>query len=82
MVEAKFILNQTFINHKAYEWEGSYAYSSIVRGFLHLQAAIMFLPSLRIRIISLTLPGEKFMDISCPPHTLQIFSECFRFLSW
>jgi hypothetical protein len=28
--EAKFIMNQTFADQKVYEWEGSYAYSSIV----------------------------------------------------
>ncbi len=25
-------MNQTFANHKVYDWEGSYAYSSIVEG--------------------------------------------------
>jgi hypothetical protein len=53
MVEAKFIVIQTFITHEAYQWECSYAYSSIVGGFLQLQVAIIFLPSLRISIISL-----------------------------
>jgi hypothetical protein len=33
--KAKFILNQTYVDQEAYEWEGSYAYS-IVGGFLHL----------------------------------------------
>jgi hypothetical protein len=33
---AKIIMNQTYVDHKAYEWEGYYAYSSIVGGFLHL----------------------------------------------
>jgi hypothetical protein len=28
--KAKFMMNQTYVDHKAYEWEGSYAYSSIV----------------------------------------------------
>jgi hypothetical protein len=28
--DVKFITNQTFLDHKVYEWEGSYAYSSIV----------------------------------------------------
>jgi hypothetical protein len=32
--KAKFIMNQTYVDHKAYEWEGSYAYSTIVRGVL------------------------------------------------
>jgi hypothetical protein len=31
-------MDQTYVNQRAYEWEGSYAYSSIVGGFLHLQA--------------------------------------------
>jgi hypothetical protein len=32
--KAKVIMNQTDIDHEeAYEWEGSYAYSSIVRQF-------------------------------------------------
>jgi hypothetical protein len=25
--ETKFVMNQTYVDHKAYEWEGSYAYS-------------------------------------------------------
>jgi hypothetical protein len=33
--EAKFIMNQTNVDHKAYGWEGSYVYS-IVRGFLNV----------------------------------------------
>jgi hypothetical protein len=31
--ESKFILNQTYVDHEAYQWEGSYAYSSIRGGF-------------------------------------------------
>jgi hypothetical protein len=61
--KAKFMMNQTYVDHKVYEWEGYYVYSSIVRGFLHLQAGIISLP-------------EKLMDLRCPPHTLQISSEC------
>jgi hypothetical protein len=34
--KAKFIMNQTYVDHNVYEWEGSYAYSSIVGRFLHL----------------------------------------------
>jgi hypothetical protein len=41
---AKFIMNQIYVNHKAYEWDGSYAYSAIVREFLHLQVGIISLP--------------------------------------
>jgi hypothetical protein len=29
-------MNQTYVDCEAYEREGSYAYSSIVGGFLHL----------------------------------------------
>jgi len=29
-------MNQTYVDQQAYEWECSYAYSSIVEGFLHL----------------------------------------------
>jgi hypothetical protein len=29
-------MNQTYVDHKVYEWEDSYVYSSIVGGFLHL----------------------------------------------
>jgi len=61
-------MNQIYINHEAYEWEDSYAYSSIVGGFLHLQVGIISLPQFL---------GGKLMDIRWPPHTLQIFSECF-----
>jgi hypothetical protein len=42
--EAKFIMNQTYVDQKAYEWEGSYTYSSIVEGFLHLQVGIISFP--------------------------------------
>jgi len=34
--KVNYIMNQTYIDHEAYEWEGFYAYSSIVGGFLHL----------------------------------------------
>jgi hypothetical protein len=34
-------MDQIYVNHKAYEWEGSYAYFSMVRGFLHLQVSII-----------------------------------------
>jgi hypothetical protein len=46
--KAKFMnpMYQTYVDHKAYEWEGSYAYSSIVSGFLQLQGGIIFLPSI------------------------------------
>ncbi len=36
-------------SQQAYEWEGSYAYSSIVGGFLHSQIDLISLPSLRSR---------------------------------
>jgi hypothetical protein len=29
-------MNQTYVDHEVYKWEGSYAYSLIVGGFLHL----------------------------------------------
>jgi hypothetical protein len=29
-------MNQTYVDHEVYEQDGYYAYSSIVRGFLHL----------------------------------------------
>jgi hypothetical protein len=47
--KSKFIMNQTYVDHKTYEWKGSYAYSLIVGGFLHLQVDIIFLPSLTSR---------------------------------
>jgi len=34
--EATIMVNQTYVDHKAYGWEGSYTYSSIVGGFLRL----------------------------------------------
>jgi hypothetical protein len=59
--------------------EGSYAYSRIMGGFVHLLVGIISLPPLRSKH---TYPSQfaaiKFMDIRCPPHTLQIFSKCFR----
>jgi hypothetical protein len=29
-------MNQTYADHEVYEWQGSYAYFSIVEGFLHI----------------------------------------------
>ncbi len=29
-------MNQTYADHEVYEWEGSYAYFSIVAGLLHI----------------------------------------------
>jgi hypothetical protein len=50
-------MNQTYVNHQeAYEWEGSYAYSSIVGGFLHLQVGIISLPISRRDIDGYKLP--------------------------
>jgi hypothetical protein len=42
-----YIMNQTYVDHQACEWEGTYAYSSIVGWFLHLQVGIISLPSWR-----------------------------------
>jgi hypothetical protein len=47
----KFIMNQTKLDVKAYEWEGSYSYSSTMGWFSHLSIAIISLPPL-IGIIS------------------------------
>jgi hypothetical protein len=55
--EAKFIMNQTYVDHKAYGWEGSYAYSSIVREFLHLQIGIISLPICRREIDGYKVPS-------------------------
>jgi hypothetical protein len=74
MVEAKFIAIQTFINHKAYEREGSYAYSSIVGGFLHLQVAMIFLPSLRISRISLPTSRREIHGYKLPSTYITNFS--------
>jgi len=38
---------QTYVDHDTYEWQNSYAYSSIVGEFLHLQGSIISLPILR-----------------------------------
>jgi hypothetical protein len=50
-------MNQIYVNRKAYEWEGSYAYSSIVSGFLHLQVGIISLPISRKDIHRYKLPS-------------------------
>jgi hypothetical protein len=34
---------QTYVDHDTYEWQNSYAYSSIVGEFLHLPVSIIFL---------------------------------------
>jgi hypothetical protein len=33
-------MNQTYLDQQAYEWEGSYAYSSVVGGFLYLSSVV------------------------------------------
>ncbi len=35
---------QTYVDRETYEWQSSYAYSSIVGDFLHLQVGIISLP--------------------------------------
>ncbi len=45
--EAKFIMNQTYINHNMQEWEGHYAYSSRVGGKLCLLIGVRTCPLLR-----------------------------------
>jgi hypothetical protein len=39
-----------FVDHQTYEWEDSYAYSSIVGGLLHLQVGMISLPISRREI--------------------------------
>jgi len=43
-------MKQIYGDHKTYEWEDSYAYSSIVGGFLHLQVGMISLPISRREI--------------------------------
>jgi hypothetical protein len=50
-------MNQTYVDHKVYGWEGSYTYSSIVRGFLHLQIGIRSLPICRSEIDGYKVPS-------------------------
>jgi hypothetical protein len=52
----KSIKNETYVDLKVYEWEGSYAYSSIVGGFLHLQ----------VGIISLLIPRREIDGYKVP----------------
>jgi len=76
--ESKFILNQTYVDHEGFEWEGFYAYSSTMGGFVHLLVGIISLPPLRSRHkYPSQFLARKFMDIRCSPHTLQIFSKCY-----
>jgi len=41
---------QTYVDRDTYEWQNSYAYSSVVGEFLHLQVSIIFLPISRREI--------------------------------
>jgi hypothetical protein len=68
-------MNQTYLNHEAYEWEGSYAYSSIVGGFLHLQVGIISLPISRREIDGYKLPSTYTTNF------LQVLYE-IRALHW
>jgi hypothetical protein len=56
-MSAKFIMNQTYVDQKAHEWEGSYNYSLIVEGFLHLQVGIISLPISRREIDGYKVPS-------------------------
>jgi hypothetical protein len=53
-------MNQTYVDHDVYEWECSYAYSSIVRGFLHLQVGIISLPISRREIDGYKVPSTNY----------------------
>ncbi len=48
-----------FINFPLRKWEGYYAYSSIVAGFLHLYVGIRYLPLLHI-VIYVGLVEDRF----------------------
>ncbi len=41
---------QTYVDRNMYEWQNSYAYSSIVGEFLHLQLRVISLPISRREI--------------------------------
>jgi hypothetical protein len=47
--EAKFIMNQAYIDHEVWEWEGYYAYSSIMGRKLCLLIGVRTLPLLKNR---------------------------------
>jgi hypothetical protein len=51
---------------QVYEWVGSYAYSSIVRKFLHLQVDIISLPISRKEIDGYSVPS------TCTTNFLQV----------
>jgi hypothetical protein len=54
------IMNQTYVDHDANEWECSYGYSSIVRGFLELQVGIIYLPIYRREIDGYKVPSTHY----------------------
>jgi len=55
--------NQTYVDHEAYEWKGSYTYPSIVGGSLHLQVGIISLLILRSRCnIPPKFPSSREID--------------------
>jgi hypothetical protein len=57
-------------NHDVWEWEGYYAYSSIVGGKLCLLIGVRTFSLLRSRHnIPPNFLGGKLMDIMCPPNT-------------
>jgi hypothetical protein len=53
----KSIKNETYVEQKVYEWEGSYAYSSIVGLFLHLQVGMISLLISRREIDGYKVPS-------------------------
>jgi hypothetical protein len=64
--KAKFIVNQTYVNHEVYGWEGFYVYSSIVVRSLNLQVGIISIPSLRSGIISMPIFRRKIEGYKVP----------------
>jgi hypothetical protein len=60
-------MNQTYVDHQAYEWEGTYAYSSIVGWFLHLQVGIIISSHLRgVGMISLPISRREIDGYKVP----------------
>jgi hypothetical protein len=68
-------MNQTYLVHKVYEWEASYAYSSRVGGFLHLQVGIISLPShpWGVGIISLPISRREIDGYKVPSTYTNLF---------
>jgi len=66
-------MNQTYVNHELYEWEGFYAYSSIVVRSLNLKVGIISSHPWGVAVISLPIFTSESEGYKVPSTYTTIF---------